>query len=142
MIISKGWALDMHIKESQPHFRMGGWDEQFQFYLSIQPIIIVFSFKFAVLLNTLKLHHHRMVICQEPWQHSMRFPSWLVTQKTVAVDECVFMCLVCELEGKIRVKGGHFNHFEWKCHHFPDYYQSAWSTRTSEQVFGKGLASL
>lgn len=61
--------------------------------------------------NTLKPHHCGMnkitilwsVEIQEPWQPSVRLQSWLVALKAVAVNECVFMCLVWELDGRIGV---------------------------------------
>lgn len=51
---------------------------------------------------------------------------FLITPTNVAVDECVFMCLVSVLEEEIKVYENTLNHFGQKFY-FPDYFQSTWS---------------
>lgn len=62
--------------------------------------------------------------------------------QTVAIDECVFMCLGWELKGKINQSVRRIlEPLGVEVHHFPDCSPLAWSSRISNQVFRERASS-
>lgn len=97
---SIGLILDANLRKANLTAELGGGKgKQFQCYLSRQPSIIesyhFSSVKYPKTPSPWNEHYYTMT-CQKSRimaaLHGLR--SRLVVQKTVAVDECVFMCLV------------------------------------------------
>lgn len=101
IITSTGFILDVHIYKGKPmslqNWVVGGKGNSNFTILNnlLSSSLIILIVKYPKITSPWNEQYYCTLMCQKLIMAALtRFRSWLVIQKTVAIDECVFMCLI------------------------------------------------